>query len=523
MRRWSRDPSRRATGRATISAPSVLRLAEEPAQAVLLVQAIEETDRGGALLSHQTRRQVTELHLTSEAADSKRRQAEAFAGRAAALLDDLDQRFPTLPKLRRWSRFDGRWTLPVAVLAGLLGLATQGLGSARQISVLAVPLMLLVAWNVAVLVLSLLYGLLPLGRRANLPAGRWIAWWQGRLLRRLPSLVPRASAKGEADEAGVAGPEGLLARSLRHFLSLWSVAQAPLLTARLRRLLHVGSMSLVGGTVLGMYLRGLVREYRVGWESTFLSGEQVDAILGVLLAPASKLLQMEIPSVALYPWPETFDAAPFIHLWAATALLFVGLPRTLAWLWETLRVRRLERRLPIRLPEAYRRRLLAAGRTVAHQVDVLPYSYQPTAKAAEQGKRLLLDVFGTRCQVRLAPSLTYGDLLDDMELPRGRCLVVVFNLAQTPEKEVHGELLRELQEELPPGQSMVVWVDSGPYRRRLQGEVVEARLDEKRAAWRRLLDTLSIEPLVLDLESPQDADLLRFPTVAWPPGSLEER
>ncbi len=508
----------------------MLRLAEEPAQAVLLVQAIEETDRGGVLLSHGARRLATEAHLASGVGASKGREADALAGRAEALLKDLDQRFPELPKLRRWSRFDGRWTWPVAVVSGLLGLASQGLGSARQISVLAVPLMVLVVWNVGVLSLSFLLGLLPSGLPKPAPVARWVAWLQGRSMRRLPSLLPKGSSKlpkgsskTQGDDDAVAGEDGLLARSLLHFLSLWSVAQAPLLAARLRRLLHVGSSALVAGTVAGMYVRGLVREYRVGWESTFLDGEQVDAILGLVLAPASKLLQMEIPSVALYPWPETFDAAPFIHLWAATALLFVGLPRALAWLWESWRVRRLEKRLPVQLPEVYRRRLLAAGQTVAHQVDVWPYSYQPSSKAAEQGQRLLLDVFGRRCQVRLAASLAYGDLLDDTEPPRGRCLVIIFNLAQTPEKEVHGELLRQLQEVLAPGQSLVVWVDSGPYRRRQQGEVVAARLDEKRAAWRRLLDPLSIKPLVLDLESPQDADLLRFPTVAWPPGSLEEK
>lgn len=531
---------RRQLRRATISSGSVLHLDETSAQEVILVRAVEETDPTGTLLSHRSRQQATEIHFPSTAGDSSRRataareaaarEAAALAARAQTLLAELDDSYVGLPKWRRWSRLGRRATLPVMILGGLFGLAAQGLGSTRQISILAVPLMALVVWNVGVLLVGTLARIWLL---VSSPAGisapsrltaPILRWWQGGVARRLGRLLPTS------DDAA----SELLRRALERFLTAWGEAQMPLVLARLRRLLHAGSMAVVVGTVGGMYGRGLVREYRVSWESTFLSGQQVDALLGYLLAPASWLLGRDIPSVATYPWPETFDAAPFIHLWAATALLFVIVPRTLFWLLESWNVSRLERRLTIRLPQAYRRRLRSAGQTVSHQLDLWPYSYQPSARSVEQGQRLLLDVFGSKCQVSLAPSLTYGDGIvvegeDESEdgeqllrRPRGRCIVVLFNLAQTPENEVHGELLRQLQENLASGQSLVVWVDTGPYRRRLEGDVGASRLDDKRRAWERLLNERSLQALFLDLESPQDDDLLRFDQVAWPPGNLGE-
>lgn len=529
------------------------------------MQAVETTDRSGVLLDHGARRRATVEHFPASVGSKPRQEAAALAARARPLLDDLESRFEVVSKVRRWSRLGHRGTWWVVVLGGLVGVLAQGLGSDRQISILAVPLMALVAWNIAVLVLSTVLRLLPVSEAPStlgtlLPRPiNLVRWWQQRTARSLERQVKttplrsQESASGEpVDEPSPADVKNLLAGALETFVPSWLAAQRPLLMARLRRSLHLGSMAVVAGTVLGMYGRGLVREYRVAWESTFLTGEQVDALLGRILAPASGLLGLEIPSVATYPWPETFDAAPFIHLWAATALLFVIVPRTLFWLLESLNVARLERRLAIDVPSVYRRRLRSAGLTVSHQLDVWPYSHQPSSRAVEHSQRLLLDAFGRKCRIRLAPVMAYGDEVstaladeedggprqgeaaaDDGEpvqskdgggtrpMPRGRCVVVWFNLAQTPEMEVHGDLLTRLREALAPGQSMAVWVDTGPYQRRLGDD--PARLESKRGAWERLLEDLALPALFLDLEAPTDEDLMGFDDVVWPPGSFDGR
>lgn len=493
----------------TIKTRSVLRLDERSAQEVILVQAAETTDSGGRWLSHGARRQATETYPTSLSGAPVEDEAAALAARARALMGPLVEALPDVERWQRWSRLPDWLPWPVALLGLVAGAVTQGLGSDRYISILAVPLMALVVWNVAVLVLAPVLRRLPWKRSTSWAERLWGAWRE-RAARRL-----RKSAARRRDEADGPSPADMF----RTFADAWGTAQRPLALARLRRLLHLGSLSLVIGAVLGMYGRGLVREYRVAWESTFLSGEQVDALLSVVLAPAARLLGRDVPSVATYPWPETFDAAPFIHLWAVTAVLFVVLPRLVLFGWHTWRLRRLQSRLSVELPETYRRRLRSAGDTVVLQLDVWPYSYQPSSGALQQGKRLLLDAFGSQCNVLPSPPLDYGDLLDDRPVPRGRCVVVVFNLAQTPEAEVHGELLSQLKDQLAPGQSLAAWVDEGPYVRRQTDGVAAARLDDKRKAWTRLLHGVGLEPLLLDLESPEDDDLLRFDAVIWPPGS----
>ena len=62
---------------------------------------------------------------------------------------------------------------------------------------------------------------------------------------------------------------------------------APLATARIALCLHAAAATLALGLMGGMYLRGLVLDYRAGWQSTFLQADTVQAVLSTALAPAT--------------------------------------------------------------------------------------------------------------------------------------------------------------------------------------------------------------------------------------------
>lgn len=541
-----------------------LRLAEPDARAVTLVRAVEETDRAGVLLPLERRRAAT---AAARAGGTETSRADAgvgtgrvaaaraetggadadgaetdradgaetgragaggaghagrsherwLAARARALRAELARELPYLDRFLRWSSPVRGLLGPALAVAFLAGLLTNALGPARYVNVLAVPLLGLVAWNVTVLLLGLLARFLPLGRRA-LGDGkpRFVRLLEGqarRLLDRLPERGGEDPARAE-----------LAKRSLARYLELWLPVAAPLETARGRRLLHAVSLVVIAGVVAGMYLRGLAFRYEATWESTFLSGEAVDALLGVVLAPASWVSGIAIPSAAAIETPAPpGDAAPWIHLYAVTAALFVVLPRAALALVEHLRAARLARGLRLALPAAYLRRLLAAIDTAERRLEVLPYSYRPSARAVETLKQLLYDLFGPRAEIRVASPLDYGVRAEAVEPGTGRLRAVVFGLAQTPEVEVHGELIAGLRDALPDGQTLLAIVDAGPYRERLADGVRGAeRLAERRRSWDRVARDAGLAALHVDLsDEPTDDVLARALEAAWPPDSLK--
>ena len=156
----------------------------------------------------------------------------------------------------------------------------------------------------------------------------------------------------------------------------------------------------------------------------------------------------------------------------------------------------------------------------------MPYSYRLSGTATEALKGLLADFFGPRTEVRLRTTLDYGAEGDELEPMTGRCLVVLFNLAQTPESEVHGELLRQLVADLGGGQALVAAVDGAAYRRRLHGDDPEAgkdsaRLHERRRGWDRVVREAGLSALHLDLQRGAGDEVLEeFERAAWPEGAL---
>lgn len=486
-------------------------LPEAEAQAVLLVQSLEEADRTGELLALETRREATRSARQQNSDD----EAAWLAERALDLSSQLDRELTFLPRLRSWTRPLRGLLVPAAVVAFVLGVGTNALGPQQHVNVLALPLLGLIAWNLAVLVLLALRAFLPLSLDARVPA----------FIHRLRAIVRRLIARLPSDDRGEATQKRLRG-ALESYLRAWLPAVTPLAIARSQRLLHAGSLLLIGGVVAGMYARGIAYQYLATWESTFLSGATVDRFLGVVLAPAAALLDTDVPRAAAIESPATGDGAPWIHLYAVTAALLVGLPRLLLALYESVRCARRRRSVAITLPDGYLRRLLAAVETAQHRIEVLPYSYRPAAPVTTALRQLLLDLFGARSEIRIRETLDYGSEPSDIEAGSGRLRVVLCSLSQTPEVEVHGELLQQFRERLPDGQALLLVVDGSAYRRKLEheGQLDERsvkRLAERRRAWDRVVRDAALLALHVDLRQPLPDEVLTQAVAAvWPQGSL---
>lgn len=482
-------------------------LSEEDAQAVALVQAVEEVDRAGDLLPLAARREATEA-ARAAATDT----AAWLAARGRQLSAALQRSLPFLQRFRRWTSPARGLTSPVVILAGGLGLASNALGPEQRINVLAVPLLGIVAWNLVVLALLAARSWLPFGAAAlGSGAPRFVTLLESQARRLIDRLPRRAAAEDD-----------LVRRCLERYLAIWLPAVAPLAAARGRRLLHAASLALIAGVVGGMYLRGIAFQYHATWQSTFLSSAAVDRFLAAVLAPAAALSGIERPTAVGIESPAYGDAGPWIHLYAVTAALFVGLPRLCLAIYESLRCARHSRRLGLVLPDGYVRRLLSSVDTSQRRLEVAPYSYRPAAGAADRLKRLLYDLLGPRSEIRLRSPLEYGAEAAELEPGGSRLRLLLFSLAQTPEVEVHGELLRQLRQDLPDGQALLAVVDGSAYRQRLAGSGrATSRLAERRRAWDRVVRDAGLEAVHVDLGDALPDDVLsRAAAAAWPPGTL---
>jgi hypothetical protein len=278
--------------------------------------------------------------------------------------------------------------------------------------------------------------------------------------------------------------------------------------------LHLGAAALALGVLAGLYLRGLVLDYRVGWQSTFLDAAAVHGWLSVLLAPALALSGQTLPDVAALQAlrlpragaPGGDAAAPWIHLYAMTLVLWVVLPRLLLALWAGLRARRLQAALPLPLGEPYFQRLLRQQRGGFATVQLWPHAAVPDAAAQAALQRLLGRVCGEGVSVRWAPLVPYGGEDAPAELGRRAAgdgwRIALFELGATPEPESQGRLLRALGAgaALP----VLALVDESAFVQRFGA--TSPRRAERRRAWQTLAADFGSTAVFVELRSADGAD-----------------
>lgn len=240
---------------------------------------------------------------------------EAFVTARASLA--LQRLLPRDPAAARWLQhrmWHAGWVLLALLLGFVAGVAVDQLGPPQRVNLLAPAVWAVVLWNLAVYAAAV---------------------WPSRG----PGLAERLARWREGREEGIA--------------ALWARHAAPLTLQRLTLLLHAAAAALALGLIAGLYLRGLVLDYRAGWQSTFLDAATVQSVLGLLLAPAAALTGVAVPPVAplqLAPGAAaTASAASWIHLLAATLALAVVLPRGVLAALAAGRAQRLASRFPLPL------------------------------------------------------------------------------------------------------------------------------------------------------------------------------
>jgi hypothetical protein len=471
-------------------------MTEGGAREVLLVRAIETAGDSGAMWSDEDRAWATRAALEVAGTDAA---PDAFVARRASLaLERLRSRYPVLARALHAVTWRS-WIAPALALAAFaLGVAADQLGPSKYVNILAFPLLALIAWNLAVYVLVVLRGVWGLGSE------------RGRGLGPIARLVARI---GRGATSAPAAKDAALSTALGAFFAGWARAAAPLTAARVGRCLHMAALALALGAIAGMYVRGLVLEYRAGWESTFVGAETAHEVLAFVLGPASALTGIPIADVPrleglrLGAGGTGENAAPWIHLYAATVALFVLAPRLLLALGTWFSERRLAARFPLALDEPYFARLTRQVGREAARVRIVPYSYQLPPQAVLGLQAIATRLLGTNVEMSVAANVAWGgeDTVPGDLVPAGplALVAVIFPLAATPEPENHGVFIEAITAQAAPSTPLVAILDEAGFRKRFAQQ--PARLEERRAAWRDLLATRRLEPIFADLEAPDVA------------------
>src|SRR5499433_1102530 len=338
-------------------------LTEDAAAKIILIRSIEECDR-----------KFFSDSLLVDAFAAARSMAPGLGwvkARAQFLFDHLS---PTYQSVIHLATLPMPLTLPVCLIALVLGFATNLLGPAEKIHVVRNPVLLLVSWNLFVyLVLFLVLLAKPRKKHSAVassanPAG---------------AKPPTNNPQGAAPEAKInisrlaqffmpglwhffhrvalgVGEKKKLADVVRRFSVNWYAVAAHVVLSRWEVMLHLGELCLAVGAVTGMYFQGLFRGYQAIWSSTFITSESsVTAFVHLLFGPSllvSNLLGLGLADgidIGRLLSPQGDEAAAWIHLFAITVMITIVAPRAALAAWRWRSVKQGQRNVGLRLDSYY--------------------------------------------------------------------------------------------------------------------------------------------------------------------------
>jgi hypothetical protein len=343
---------------------------EAAARRVILAHAIETVDTQGKLLSEVERDQIDRQARQEAGADGAEPSAMSPASfldlRARQVLRAVEHRNPAVAALQDpwpWQRWVAAG-LPVGAM--VLGVLTDVIANPHRVDLLSLPLLGLLLWNLFMYSLLLASWLLslrkPEGPRSEAPQ------------RRADSLLRwrRGTGNLRADVTAL-------------FQLRWQRAARALTVERWKRVLHLSAAGWAVGVSLSLLTRGLVVEYRVGWESTFLDAGQVHAILSFLRLPALLLFPFqpfsvqEVAGLQFSQGGGAIGGARWVYMYVALLLVVVVAPRLVLAAWSFWQERMLARRVSVDTRDAYYRRVISLLSTSRVQLCLITHRAEDKA------------------------------------------------------------------------------------------------------------------------------------------------
>lgn len=448
---------------------------EHSALEAIAVRSLETEDRERAVWTDADRAWASR---TAAAVVGERADAEDFlAKRASLALDRLGERNYLLTASARGMHWRAWYGWAAIAVAFALGFAGDRIGDSQRVDLLAPPVLALIAWNLAVYVVLLATQVFRLWR--PVPPGPL----RRGAMRAVEFATGPNLSRGKFHMAG----DSVTVASLAKITSSWFGLARPLYGVRIGRILHCAAAALALGAIFGLYVRGLAFEYRATWESTFLDATVVHGLLAVVLAPGAWLTGIAIPEAAhiqSIQAPSSENAAAWLHLYAASVLLIVLVPRVALASWAAYLEKKRSANFPMSIEGVYFQRLLRSFHAEPERVRVVPFSYTLPEPVQAGLEAIVGRAFGGASSLIIEPLVPWDD--DGGAVRRmaneGRgAVIALFNLTATPEDEVHGTFIQALKVHFPEGHRLIAVVDESAFHARWPDD--EIRLKKRRRAW----------------------------------------
>ncbi len=496
---------------------------ESDAQKVLFVKEIEDGDPTGKVLPRAERLLATskaeppDPMISNTKSGNDQIKEESFFVRRAELL------MQTLKDIHPETRIDinpvewKRWfTLLLYIVSFLTGFIANEFDSGKRLNLLAFPITIMLLWSFVV------YGVNGFMFIRSRFKGAPVANSSDSIIN---SLLSQAIRIFKRDMAPPTDWGYTLNRCLQNFYYKWIHLSTEIYKNRVSGVMHICAVLFVVGVIGGMYFRGLETEYHAGWESTFLRPDSVLWFLNLVLGPASLITGLELPGLGEIEeirWGDGIvgaNAAVWIHLFAATSLLFIIIPRCFLAFNAFKRVMYLRGNFPISTEsDPYFSKMLQVRHGKKEHVCVAPYSIELSGHQTDLLRSMIAQVYGNETEIKFHDLIPYGgedDFLAGVvtrEATSAESLFVIFNLSAIPEDEIHSSLISSLEKAFTQCDStrqLIVVIDESHFMFRFANQSdVQERLCLRRELWKRKITGEKIKPLFIDLNNP-DINLWR--------------
>ena len=467
-------------------------LTELQAQQVTLVRVLEQTRDNDGLWSAQDAREAT--GATMDIMGAKPPFDQFVARRAEWALEEINKR----PSSKKIYLREPRWPILVGwllvFLALLTGVISDHLATDRRVNVVEYPLVGLILWNLMVFVVILSRRISWSLSKKHKPVGTLIQWL-GELRMREVFLGPTRSQSSWFDQ----------------FQKEWNSLSASLNRIRLELVLHAAAMLFALGALASLYYRGAFKDYRAVWESTLFSAETIHSIACIVLTPGAILLNMQIPDVQhiaslRVPGGTGESALNWLHLYAGSILVWIIVPRFLLAITSSFSRWHLRCSFPLPINGPYFTTLQAMRRGGNIGVLAIPFRYELTPQIRSNLSNLLKRIHGLTVDITIQQPVFMGEDTKDWKAALGSdehiAVFVVFNLTATAESDAHGQLLKQILNDVGGRVPVIPIVDTGTYADR-----DKERFRQRCNQWRNVLDKIRCKPLFLNLSTPDDNDV----------------
>jgi hypothetical protein len=246
----------------------------------------------------------------------------------------------------------------------VLGIGVNYLGSADTVHIIYNPVVLLILWNIGVFALFLIrHFFLQKGTPNGDPSDmdneplrttqshdsqirphvsvkrEYTFSISGWVLRKIWFSFHKYISKMKQDLKKVSSSLKITNR----YMELWWDMHYYVFISRFTRLIHLLAVCLIMGALIGIYMRGLFYEYNVIWKSTFIHDlHDIAFILNIIFGLPSQLIHgafIEASNINPLVSPHGEPAAPWIHLFAVSAFIFVIPQRFFLMFLESRRIK----------------------------------------------------------------------------------------------------------------------------------------------------------------------------------------